>query len=110
MGSASENHSLADKAYTIVRHRILRGELAIGDVISRRKIGAELGISLLPVMEALLRLEVEGLLESRPRAGPGCGFRREWMSWGITWYGKHWKPRLPSCSPKKRLQASVPRY
>ena len=69
MGSASENHSLADKAYTIVRHRILRGELAIGQVISRRKVGAELGMSLLPVMEALLRLEVEGLLESRPRAG-----------------------------------------
>ena len=69
MGSATENHSLADKAYTIVRHRILRGELAIGEVISRRKIGAELGMSLLPVMEALLRLEVEGLLESRPRAG-----------------------------------------
>jgi len=69
MGSVSENHSLADKAYTIVRHRILRGELAIGEVISRRKIGAELGMSLLPVMEALLRLEVEGLLESRPRAG-----------------------------------------
>jgi DNA-binding GntR family transcriptional regulator len=69
MGSASENHSLADKAYTIVRHRILRGELAIGEVISRRKVGAELGMSLLPVMEALLRLEVEGLLESRPRAG-----------------------------------------
>jgi len=69
MGSTSENHSLADKAYTIVRHRILRGELAIGEGISRRKIAAELGMSLLPVMEALLRLEVEGLLESRPRAG-----------------------------------------
>jgi len=53
----------------IIRHRILRGELAIGEVISRRKIGSELGMSLLPVMEALLRLEVEGLLESRPRAG-----------------------------------------
>ena len=69
MGSASKNHSLADKAYTIVRHRILRGEIAIGEVISRRKIAAELGMSLLPVMEALLRLEVEGLLESRARAG-----------------------------------------
>jgi DNA-binding GntR family transcriptional regulator len=52
-----------------VRERILRGELAIGQVISRRKIAAELGMSFLPVSEALLRLEHEGLLESRPRAG-----------------------------------------
>lgn len=52
-----------------VRERILRGELAIGQVISRRKVAAELGMSFLPVSEALLRLEHEGLLESRPRAG-----------------------------------------
>jgi len=69
MGDSSSNHSLSVRAYTIIRHRILRGELGIGEVISRRKIGAELGMSLLPVMEALVRLEVEGLLESRPRAG-----------------------------------------
>jgi DNA-binding GntR family transcriptional regulator len=69
MRNASENRSLSVRAYTIIRYRILRGELAIGEVISRRKIGAELGMSLLPVMEALLRLELEGLLESRPRAG-----------------------------------------
>ena len=69
MSSASPTHSLSVKAYSIIRHRILRGELALGEVVSRRKIGAELGMSLLPVMEAMLRLEVEGLLESRPRAG-----------------------------------------
>src|SRR6202041_3947590 len=60
---------LAGEAYVIIRERILRGELAIGQVISRRKIAAELGMSFLPVSEALLRLEHEGLLESRPRAG-----------------------------------------
>jgi DNA-binding GntR family transcriptional regulator len=60
---------LAGEAYVTVRERILRGELAIGQVISRRKIAAELGMSFLPVSEALLRLEHEGLLESRPRAG-----------------------------------------
>jgi DNA-binding GntR family transcriptional regulator len=61
--------SLAAEAYEFVKHRILRGELPIGQVISRRKIAAELGMSFLPVSEALLRLEFEGLLESRPRAG-----------------------------------------
>src|SRR5215475_8186846 len=61
--------SLAAEAYEFVRERILRGDLPMGQVISRRKIAAELGMSFLPVSEALLRLEFEGLLESRPRAG-----------------------------------------
>jgi DNA-binding GntR family transcriptional regulator len=60
---------LADEAYLVVRDRIIRGQLAAGQVISRRKIASELGMSFLPVSEALLRLEHEGLLESRPRAG-----------------------------------------
>jgi DNA-binding GntR family transcriptional regulator len=41
----------------------------MGQPISRRKLANELGMSFLPVSEALLRLELEGLLESRPRAG-----------------------------------------
>jgi GntR family transcriptional regulator, rspAB operon transcriptional repressor len=64
-----EPQGLAGEAYLLVRERILRGELAIGQVVSRRKLAAELGMSFLPVSEALLRLENEGLLESRPRAG-----------------------------------------
>lgn len=69
MIDAQEIVSLAGEAYVTLRERILRGELAIGKVISRRKIAAELGMSMLPVSEALQRLEFEGLLESRPRAG-----------------------------------------
>ena len=65
----NSRESLADEAYVIVRERILRGELPIGNVISRRRLAAELGMSLLPVSEAFQRLELEGLLESRPRAG-----------------------------------------
>jgi len=65
----AEQSSLASEAYTVVRQRILRGEIMLGQVISRRKLAAELSMSFLPVSEALLRLEIEGLLESRPRAG-----------------------------------------
>ena len=61
--------SLATEAYRVVRQRIIRGELSLGQVISRRKLATELGMSFLPVSEALQRLEGEGLLESRPRAG-----------------------------------------
>jgi len=64
-----EERSLAAEAYLLVRERILRGELPIGKVISRRKLAHELGVSLLPVSEAFQRLEFEGLLESRARAG-----------------------------------------
>lgn len=69
MREAAETSSLAAEAYAVVRQRILRGELVLGQVISRRKLAAELGMSFLPVSEALLKLEFEGLLESRPRAG-----------------------------------------
>ena len=69
MRASADSSSLASEAYAVVRERILRGELAMGQIISRRKLAAELGMSFLPVSEALLRLEIEGLLESRPRAG-----------------------------------------
>jgi DNA-binding GntR family transcriptional regulator len=69
MRAFAETASLAAEAYGIVRQRITSGELVIGQAVSRRQLAAELGMSFLPVTEALLRLEFEGLLESRPRAG-----------------------------------------
>jgi DNA-binding GntR family transcriptional regulator len=69
MKERTSDSSLAAAAYAVVRERILRGEIGLGQVISRRKLAAELHMSFLPVSEALLKLEVEGLLESRPRAG-----------------------------------------
>jgi len=61
--------TLASEVYGIVRRRILKGDLPPGQPISRRIVAAEVHTSLLPVAEALHRLEFEGLLESRPRAG-----------------------------------------
>lgn len=69
MAMLMEPRSLAAEARRVVRDRILRGELPLGHPISRRRLASELGMSFLPVSEALLRLEFEGLLESRPRAG-----------------------------------------
>ena len=69
MRGTAPSKSLSSEAYSNVRQRILRGELKLGQVISRRTLASEMGMSFLPVSEALLRLEVEGLLESRPRAG-----------------------------------------
>ena len=66
LSASSNDASLAAEAYGVVRRRILRGEISLGQSVSRRKVAAELGMSFLPVSEALLRLEFEGLLESRP--------------------------------------------
>lgn len=65
----AEGGSLSQRAYLVIRDRILKGELGLGAALSRRKLAADLGMSLLPVSEALQRLENDGLVESRPRIG-----------------------------------------
>jgi DNA-binding GntR family transcriptional regulator len=61
--------SLADEAYLAIRDEILRGHLRPGMPLSRRRLATQLGMSVLPVSEALKRLEEDGLVESRARAG-----------------------------------------
>ena len=63
------DESLSDRAYQQIRDEILRGDLSIGDILSRRKLAERLNMSFLPITEALGRLETEGLVESRPRIG-----------------------------------------
>jgi DNA-binding GntR family transcriptional regulator len=61
--------SLADRAYASIRDGIMTGTYSIGSALSRRKLGAELGMSSLPISEALQRLEAEGLVQNKPRVG-----------------------------------------
>lgn len=61
--------TLSDSAYQAIRDRILRGAFPIGSGLSRRKLAAMLGMSQLPVAEALQRLESDGLVETKARAG-----------------------------------------
>ena len=61
--------SLADEAYRAIRGEILRGQLRPGSPLSRRRLARQLGMSVLPVSDALRRLEEDGLVESRARAG-----------------------------------------
>ena len=67
--SSARTDSLAGRAYLEIRNKILKGDLAVGEALSRRKLASELGISVPPITEALQRLEREGLLESKPRVG-----------------------------------------
>jgi len=61
--------SLAQRAYRAIRDDILNGQLPPGTPVSRRRVARELGMSVLPVTEALRRLQEDGLLETRARAG-----------------------------------------
>ncbi len=61
--------NLVDRAYHLTLDQILRGELPLGAVVSRRSLAEQFGMSFIPVTGALQRLERDGLLESRPRAG-----------------------------------------
>jgi DNA-binding GntR family transcriptional regulator len=61
--------TLAESAYQSIRDRILRGVFPIGSGLSRRKLATMFGMSQLPVSEALRRLESDGLVETKARAG-----------------------------------------
>ena len=64
-----EVSSQGDEAYDIIAAKILSGELAPSEKLSIRAMAALTGVSTIPVIEALHRLEHEGLVESFPRWG-----------------------------------------
>lgn len=68
-GTAYDRQSMADRAYTELKHRILFDELAPGTGMLEEELAASLGMSRTPVREAAVRLAQEGLLEIVPRKG-----------------------------------------
>lgn len=62
-------HSLATEAYYKIRDKVLKGEIGLGQPVSRRNLAEEFGMSFVPVAEAIQRLESEGMLETLPRVG-----------------------------------------
>ena len=60
---------LGQQAYEKLRVGILDGELPPGSPLSHRKLAQLFGVSTIPVAAALQRLEAEGFVESRARAG-----------------------------------------
>jgi len=61
--------SLSERAYHLIRDKILRGRYPVGAALSRRQLAKELRMSFLPISEALQHLEIDGLVESKPRVG-----------------------------------------
>ncbi len=61
--------NLGDEVASILRDRILSGVYRPGDKLPQDEIARDLGISKLPVREALIRLESEGVVTNPPRRG-----------------------------------------
>ena len=61
--------SAAERAYDFAKWAILSAVYAPGEVITEAGLAHEIGVSRTPVREALLRLEVEGLVSLQQRRG-----------------------------------------
>ncbi|MHB8285040.1 MAG: GntR family transcriptional regulator [Caulobacteraceae bacterium] len=61
--------SLSEQAYEMIRMRILVGEIAPGMALRQDAIALQLGVSKIPLREALTRLAQDGLLSSKPNRG-----------------------------------------
>jgi DNA-binding GntR family transcriptional regulator len=66
---SGEKRTLADEAYSRLKSRIMRSELAPGAKLSIDGLAKQLAFSHTPIREALARLESEGLLARRPLSG-----------------------------------------
>ncbi|SFC29502.1 GntR family transcriptional regulator [Tropicimonas isoalkanivorans] len=69
LATLSASESLVARAADLIRDAILSGEIAAGDRLSVPELSRRLGISRTPAREALLVLERDGIVESRPRLG-----------------------------------------
>ena len=61
--------SLSQKAYELIRRRIVDLELLPGAILDEGRLQSELGVGRTPIREALLRLSMERLVTIVPRRG-----------------------------------------
>ncbi|MFJ2316820.1 GntR family transcriptional regulator [Glutamicibacter sp. NPDC087661] len=61
--------SMAERAYQVLRDRLIMMDIAPGDPINEAHLVNELGVGRTPLREALKRLEVDHLVQSYPRRG-----------------------------------------
>jgi DNA-binding GntR family transcriptional regulator len=61
--------TLAEKSYVYIRQRVSRGDFPPGQRLVNRTLAHEIGVSVIPVREAIHRLASEGLIEHVPGSG-----------------------------------------
>lgn len=60
---------LKDQAYEVIKHQIITCRFAPGEKLNEAQVAERLGLSRMPVHNALARLRLEGLVTIRPRKG-----------------------------------------
>ena len=63
-----EKRSLAEQVYNYLCDSIIGGRFSYGETLSTKELAKELNVSMMPIREALKRLEFEGLVEIKPRS------------------------------------------
>lgn len=63
------DNMLSETIYETLLNMLTNGELMPGEIINRREMAARFGVSVAPVLEAMLKLEMEGYIETIPRKG-----------------------------------------
>jgi DNA-binding GntR family transcriptional regulator len=69
MDDNTKRRTLSDDVLNTLRERIISGDLEAGAPLRQNTLAKELSVSPIPVREALLQLEAEGLAVSKPHHG-----------------------------------------
>ena len=65
----TDDRSLRIRVFNAIENAILDGEYKDGDSLNELRLSKELGVSRTPVREALMQLELEGLVRNVPNKG-----------------------------------------
>ena len=68
-GVVDAHRTLADRAFAALHDAIVAGHLAPGERLPIEELGVALGMSAMPIREALRRLDAAGLVENVPHRG-----------------------------------------
>jgi DNA-binding GntR family transcriptional regulator len=68
-GAGAAHRTLADRAFGALHDAIVTGSLAPGERLPIEELGEALGMSAMPIREALRRLDAAGLVENIPHRG-----------------------------------------
>ncbi len=88
MGSKIERTFVREEAYVKLRDWILDGTFAPGAQLRDKELAGQLGVSRTPIREALLRLEDEGLVKTKPNCSTlvsAIDFHNAFQLYSIVW-------------------------
>lgn len=64
-----KTESLTEEVYRLLLDKLLSSHYVPGHVLDRKKIAEELHVSMAPVRDALIKLDIEGFVDTLPRKG-----------------------------------------